>query len=150
MARAARHARRAAAEGAAALRALLDAAALVADAAPAAESRWFATAAELLDGFERSARGDDEGSTEILAALASALDSEIRRWEQRSRVDAEARAVLRALLGVRELLWELGVRDVDAAPPAAKGASEPARARPRSAARDPFAGAEPDLFEVAR
>jgi hypothetical protein len=150
LARASLHARRAAAEAAAALRALLDAASLFADARPAAESRWFAAVAERIDDFERSARADDSSTPEVLAALASALDAEIRRWEQRSRADAEARAVLRALLGVRELLWELGVRETDTERPAAPGPAEPARARPRNSARDPFADAAPDLFEVAR
>ncbi len=38
------------------------------------------------------------------------LDDEIGRWETRGRDDPEARAVLRAFLGVREILWEFGLR----------------------------------------
>ncbi len=150
--RAAEHARRAAAESAAALHALLDAASLFADGRPAAESSWLAPAAELLAGLGSSARGAGGAAPEVMDALAAALDAEIQRWEQRSRVDAEARAVLRALIGVRELLWELGVRkagtaDADAA---AAPRAHPVRTRPRAAARDPFAGAAPDLFEASR
>jgi hypothetical protein len=55
-------------------------------------------------------------SAPLLSALAEALDAEIARWEARARDDAEARAVLRAFLGVRELLWELGLRRRDSAP----------------------------------
>jgi hypothetical protein len=42
--------------------------------------------------------------------LAEALELEIKRWELRSSTDADARVVLRAFLGLRELLWELGMR----------------------------------------
>jgi len=54
---------------------------------------------------------------------AVALDAEIARWEKRAAADGDARAVLRAFLGLRELLWEVGVRPrpEPAAPPAARG-----------------------------
>ncbi len=42
--------------------------------------------------------------------LQTAIDAEINRWEQRSRTDPDARLVLRAFLGMRELLWEVGMR----------------------------------------
>ncbi len=42
--------------------------------------------------------------------LTLALDAEIERWERRARNDPDARTVLRAFLGLRELLWTLGVR----------------------------------------
>ena len=42
--------------------------------------------------------------------LAAALETEIKRWEQRSQTDPDARLVLRTFLGLRELLWELGMR----------------------------------------
>ncbi len=41
--------------------------------------------------------------------LAEALEVEIARWERRSQTDSDARPVLRAFLGMRELLWEFGV-----------------------------------------
>ncbi|MGH7286571.1 MAG: hypothetical protein ACREI8_00945, partial [Myxococcota bacterium] len=50
----------------------------------------------------------------------------IARWEERARQDGEARAVLRAFLGVRELLWEFGIRrpDEPAAPRAERRAAK--------------------------
>jgi hypothetical protein len=106
------HARRATAELAVALRALVDAAALAADGGVAAEGR-LAPVAEALEAAarwldpERDEAGD---AAAVLRALADGLDSEIGRWEARSREDAEARSVLRAFLAVREVLWELGTR----------------------------------------
>jgi hypothetical protein len=46
----------------------------------------------------------------LLDSIADALDAEIVRWEQLAADDLEARSVLRAFLGLRELLWEFGVR----------------------------------------
>lgn len=43
--------------------------------------------------------------------LATAIDAEIGRWEKRSKTDPDARPVLRAFLGLREVLWELGMRE---------------------------------------
>ena len=54
--------------------------------------------------------GEAGDAAAVLRALADGLDSEIERWEARSREDAEARSVLRAFLAVREVLWELGTR----------------------------------------
>lgn len=108
LARASVHARRAAAEAARATRALLDAAAIGATGVPAAGHEPLRRAARWLD---RVAAGAGAGWP---AALGAALDAEIGRWETRSRTDPEARAVLRAFLGLRELLWELGLRGPDA------------------------------------
>jgi hypothetical protein len=49
--------------------------------------------------------------------LQTAIDAEINRWEQRSRTDPDARLVLRAFLGMRELLWEVGMRSDGAGGP---------------------------------
>ena len=46
----------------------------------------------------------------ISGPLHRALQVEIDRWEKRSAEDDSARPVLRAFLGLRELLWELGIR----------------------------------------
>lgn len=43
----------------------------------------------------------------VFTPLDEALQAEIGRWEARSRRDPDARAVLRAFLGLRECLWEL-------------------------------------------
>ena len=78
---------------------------------PSDASRLLAPLAQLLEGLAAGLAPDAEAaSAPLLDALAEALDAEIARWEARARDDAEARAVLRAFLGVRELLWELGLR----------------------------------------
>ena len=46
----------------------------------------------------------------ILDQQVGELEAEIERWEARAGDDPEARAVLRAFLGLRELLWEFGIR----------------------------------------
>jgi hypothetical protein len=128
------HARRAAAEAALALRALLDAAALAAQGGSAAEGRLAPLAeglAQLSAWLSPDAAGDADA---LLRALADGLDAEIARWEAKSREDPEARSVLRAFLAVREVLWELGSRfapgDAGAGAPApADGEERPARRR---------------------
>jgi hypothetical protein len=128
LARARHHARAAAAEAAQAARALLDAAALGATGVPAAGHEPLRGALRWLD--EIAARGERADGMSWLAALGDALDAEIARWERRSRSDPEARGVLRAFLGLRELLWELGLRAAPTAP-----AAPPPEAAPRRRAR---------------
>ena len=115
--RAGRHARNAVAEAIAAARALLDAASLVAARLPAGESAIFSPIAHLLDALEeqvgRAESASHDYTAPLVAALAEALDAEIARWEMRAKRDPDARAVLRAFLGLRELLWEIGVRTTD-------------------------------------
>ena len=126
LARAREHARRALAEALAACGALLDAASLAATGAEASRHPLFAAAAAwLLDTRRNLARGAGPGE-ELGAALSEALEAEIARWERRARNEVEARAVLRAFLGLRELLWELGVRP----------ASEPERGATRRSGPD--------------
>jgi hypothetical protein len=131
LARARGHARLAAAEAAAALRALLDAAALAATGVPGDELRGIGALARRLEALDAAFRHGSAGTETLIATLAEALDAEIARWEARSAHDADARAVLRAFLGLRELLWELGVR------PAGEAAAAPAGGAPapRAAAR---------------
>jgi len=128
---AARHARAAAAEAALAVRSLLDAAALFGSGAPAHEHVVLRNAALWLDGIARGMAPEGGADASIAQALAGALDAEIARWEARAAQDPEARAVLRAFLGVRELLWELGVRP---APPA-DAAKAPRSPEPQGARR---------------
>lgn len=127
LARARRHARLAAAEGLAALRALLDAGALAATGAASDELRVLGALARRLDETGAALRGGGAGAEALVAALAEALEAEIARWQARSAEDPDARAVLRAFLGLRELLWELGVR------PRATG--EAPASEPRAGAR---------------
>jgi hypothetical protein len=139
--RAGEHARRAAAEALAALRALLDAGALAATGAPSDELRGLGALARRLDDVGAALRAGTAPEA-LVTALAEALDAEIARWEARSGEDADARAVLRAFLGLRELLWELGVRAPSgsapsepsherAAPPRARAARGARRVPPR-------------------
>jgi hypothetical protein len=133
LARARQHARAAASEALRSVHALLDAAALASFGAPSETSRLLAPLAQLLEQASLALAPDaDAVSAPLLSALADALDAEIARWEARSRDDAEARAVLRAFLGVRELLWELGLRRRDGGP---EPAGSPSRAAPPRAPR---------------
>lgn len=104
-----RHARTAISEALACLGALLDAASLATSGAPADAHgllrQLAATLADAAAGLAPAGKGD-----ELVDTVAAALDDEIARWERRAETDPDARAVLRAFLGVRELLWELGVR----------------------------------------
>jgi hypothetical protein len=132
LARARAHARAALAEALAALRALLDAAALGATGVPAADHRGLSGAARLLEGLAADLDARGGGSASLLASVAEALDAEIARWEARAEDDPDARAVLRAFLGLRELLWEFGMRPRARARPRRSEAA-PARPRPTRA-----------------
>jgi hypothetical protein len=125
------HGRAAAAETLAALRALLDAAALASSGAPSDRSRVLQPLAHLLDDLASQLSGTSGLPSSVLEAIAEALDAEIERWEQRARDDTDARAVLRAFLGLREVLWEFGVRarGKASAAPATPRPGEPARRR---------------------
>jgi len=105
--RAARHGRAAAAEASAAARALLDAASLAASGKPADQGH-LAAMVEVLHGAERWLEPDPTRDGALFESVLEALDVEIARWETRSREEPEARAVLRAFLAVREVLWEIG------------------------------------------
>jgi len=105
------HARLALSEGVCAARALLDAAALSVGGEPPEAFTSLGRAARMLDEFSAGLAGDGlQLGLPGLDAVLSALDSEIERWESRSQSDPDARAVWRAFLGLREILWELGMR----------------------------------------
>jgi hypothetical protein len=104
------HARRSGAEAALALRCLLEAGAL---AASGREARQLGGTAALAGALEQLAAGlgaETGLGASLTESILDALETEIGRWETRAGDDPEARAVLRAFLGVREILWELGVR----------------------------------------
>lgn len=134
--RAREHARAAAAEALLCAEALLDAAALAASGTSSRESGALAPLARTLAGLAADLRPDAGGAESLLTALTQALDAEIARWEARSTEDPDARAVLRAFLGLREILWELGLRAPDAGAREARRTSRgPAPARPRRVER---------------
>lgn len=124
--RARAHLRRAALESLEAGRALLEAAVQTGGLAETADASWLGDWLRNLDDLIAELRRD--GSLRLLSVLAdplaAAVDAEIERWERRSRTDPDARLVLRAFLGLRELLWELGMR------PATDRRGEPAPSTP--------------------
>ena len=131
--RAAHHARNAIAELVAATRSLLHAVSLVASSDATRPSPTLASLARLLDELEAHIAAptrDSSAAEPLLIALSEALDVEIARWEKRAERDSDARAVLRAFLGLRELLWELGVRP--AAPDNTEASADPIRRNPQN------------------
>ncbi len=109
LARAREHGLAAAAEAVAAIHALLDAAALAASGEPSKLHPVLGPLARLLGDVEMRLENHEPGAR-VVDTISEALDVEIGRWEERAQDDPEARAVLRAFLGLRELLWEFGVR----------------------------------------
>ncbi|HXV37544.1 MAG TPA: hypothetical protein VEC18_10360 [Myxococcota bacterium] len=112
IARARGHAKAALGETLAALGALLDAASLAAIGEPPAGSALLGALSRILEALRAEIDADAalHAGGPLLQSIAEALDVEIARWQQRAESDDEARAVLRAFLGLRELLWEFGVR----------------------------------------
>lgn len=126
------HAQSAVSEGLSALRALVDAASLAASGFPADANPALRMVTKSIDVLAEQLRSDNPMvSPAVVAAVLDALDAEIARWELRSEDDAEARPVLRAFLGVREILWEVGLRRSGAE----AGKQGDARAQGRSRAR---------------
>lgn len=130
LARARRHAKNALAEGLAAVRALLDATSLATSGAAAGEHPVFAVADAWIGDASRSLTHARGIPADLGAALAEALDAEIQRWEQRALADDDARSVLRAFLGLREMLWEVGVRPTAPRPTRSSRAAVPAQPAP--------------------
>ncbi len=141
LARARRHARSAVAEALEAARALLDAASIATSGASAGIHPLFARVDRWLQSGAHHLAAEGSLPADLAASLAEALGAEIARWEEQARVDPDARAVLRAFLGLRELLWELGIRPGPGQPGSTRAPSadpsEPAAdlARPRRVER---------------
>jgi hypothetical protein len=112
LARARTHTLAAIAEALAAAHALLDASSLAMSGEASASNAVLGPIARILEGLRAEfAEGAAAGeAATLLRSIAEALDAEIARWEARAETDPEARAVLRAFLGLRELLWEFGIR----------------------------------------
>jgi len=133
LSRARSHGQAAITEALAATLALLDAASLASSGEPAHANAIFAPAARALDNLRSQITDPDREPVQLLQSVVSALDAEIARWEDRARDDADARSVLRAFLGVRELLWEFGIRSAD--PSSARPPKQPKQSAPRSGRR---------------
>ena len=109
LARSRTHGRAALSEALACLGALLDAASLATTGVPADANGLLQSLMRSLADVAQGLAPEGAGAP-LVDAVAAALDEEIERWERRAEDDPDARAVLRAFLGVREVLWELGVR----------------------------------------
>jgi hypothetical protein len=135
VARARKHAYAAIAEALASAGALLDASSLVLGGDMAARNPLLGPIARILEGLR--AEFDDSSTTgevaALLRAVADALDVEIARWETRAETDPDARAVLRAFLGLRELLWEFGIRREPEAEKSGETSTRSARKKGHSA-----------------
>lgn len=134
VARAQRHAYAAIAEALAAVGALLDASSLALSGEAATSNALLGPLARILEGLRAEF---NEGKTTVevaalLRSIAEALDAEIARWEARAETDPEARAVLRAFLGLRELLWEFGIRRESDASESGETSKRAARKKGRS------------------
>ena len=111
LARARQHLQTALKEALEAVRALLDAGNLLANGQPADAHPTLAKLSKGLDDLSTQLGSDaSPTSAPVFDTVLDALDIEIERWEKRSESDAEARPVLRAFIGVREILWEFGLR----------------------------------------
>ena len=136
--RARKHLHRATLEGLEAARALLEAAARTSGLTDDAARE--SLVGNLQSSLENLIARIRENSSIVLPKalaepLAAALETEIKRWERRSQTDPDARPVLRAFLGLRELLWELGL---DRTAPPGKEQAQPNddTARPAQPHRD--------------
>ncbi len=129
LSRARTHGRVAAAESVAALQALLDAVALALSGKAAERDAILGPLSRSLEELRGLVAPEDSHlGSNLLSALFDALDAEIARWEVRSREDPNARSVLRAFLGVREVLWEISSRGREPA----ESSEEEAPATPRT------------------
>jgi len=113
LARGLQHARNSASEALLAARALMDALSILLADQPVARhaepSSPIAHVAEAIERWARTLRGPTEApDSPGLPAILEAVEIEIARWQERARSDTDARTVLRAFLGVREILWEFG------------------------------------------
>lgn len=139
VARARKHARAAIAEALASVGALLDASSLALNGEAAADSALLSPIARILEGLRAEFDGNAAAGevAALLRSVADALDAEIARWETRAESDTEARAVLRAFLGLRELLWEFGIRRDSDATGRDETSTRTARKKGRSASTRP-------------
>jgi len=136
--RARAHLRQSMLEGLEGIRALLEAAALATEGTrPPAESLTGQIQAQIEDLLSALR---DSASFSLPRAMAEplsdAVEAEIRRWEERAKNDPDARLVLRAFLGMRELIWEFSNRGDDVHEQAGKRAKHtPPKANPATRER---------------
>jgi len=113
LARSLQHARNALSEALLSASALIDAASLATSAqgaGPGPQARpGGSSLSRTLDELARKLAGKNATSPTQggLTRLLDALEGEIARWEMRAEEDPDARTVLRAFLGLREIIWEI-------------------------------------------
>lgn len=105
------HARNSASEALMAARKLMDALSILLSDEPvvrhAEPDSPIALLAQAIERWAGTVRGPEPVyPSPELGAILHALDAEIARWEKKASSDSEARTVLRAFLGMREILWE--------------------------------------------
>lgn len=105
------HARNSASEALMAARKLMDALSILLSNEPvvrhAQPDSPIAHLAQAIERWAGAVRGPEpEYPSPELRSILQALDAEIERWEKRASSDPDARTVLRAFLGMREILWE--------------------------------------------
>lgn len=113
LARARRHLTRASLEASEAVGAILEATGRASGLDPAQTEALAQSVARHFEAQLDRLRAGQLLPSALVTPLEEALAREIERWEARSQRDPNARAVLRAFLGLRELLWELGLRRED-------------------------------------
>jgi len=73
----------------------------------AQENSPIANVAGAIERWAGTLRGPEpDHPSSGLPAVLYALEAEIDRWELRAQSDSNARTVLHAFLGIREILWE--------------------------------------------
>lgn len=132
LSRARDHAHASVAEALASILALLDAVSLAASGDLAKANGILAPATRALEELRNQLGGRGHESLPLIQSIAEALDTEIARWEERARHDPDARSVLRAFLGLRELLWEFGVRNGET--PSSAAPARPSRSKKKPGA----------------
>jgi hypothetical protein len=101
------HASVALSEGVASARALLDAASLIVSELPAEAQPNLAELARALDQVSEALSGNSPSLRATAThALLETIDSEIARWEVKSRSDDDARSVLRVFMSLREAVGD--------------------------------------------
>ena len=105
------HARNSASEALMAARKLMDALSILLSNEPvvrhAQPDSPIAQLAQAIERWAGAVRGPEpDYPSPELGAILQALDTEIERWGEKASSDPDARTVLRAFLGMREILWE--------------------------------------------
>ena len=142
LARSLQHARNSASEALMATRALMDALSILLANEPvvrhAQPNSPIANLAGAIERWAGTLRGPEpDRSSPGLPEVLRALETEIDRWALRAQTDPNARTVLHAFLGMREILWEFSPPAVRHMPHSTPHRKRPVR-RPQTPVMDAF------------